>query len=99
MIKKLDQVKNKLSDLLSSKKEEIAPIIVEMNSLKHKTSVIENNLDDIITSGDALPIFTTGKNCVGIIQNLVEDKLRMELPAKEINIIQQIGKKTYHSSP
>ena len=108
MLKKLDQVKNKFSDLLSSKKEEISPIIVEMNSLKHKTSVIENNLDNqntyerrntLISSDDALPISTTGKNCVIIIKNLVEDKLRIELPANEINIVHRIGRKNLPLKP
>ena len=79
-----------------------------MNSLKHKTSVFENNLDNqntyerrntLISSDDALPISTTGKNCVIIIKNLVEDKLRIELPANEINIVHRIGRKNLPLKP
>ena len=50
---------------------------------------MENNLDDqnayerrdtLIFSADGLPISTTDEKWVSITQNLVKDKLRLELP-------------------
>ena len=55
--------------------------------------------DTIIFSGDAVPTSTTGENCVNVIQNLVRDKLRLEVHVGEFNIAHRLGKKPTTQAP
>ena len=92
----------RMTDLLTSKSKEIDDLKNEVFNLKELVSKLDNSIDDadayerrdtIVFSGDQIPEVSQGENCANIIQDIIKNKLRIELPLREINTAHRMGRK------
>ena len=104
----METMKSEFSDLLKKKNEEIIALNQQVDSLKDRVIKLENSIDDedayvrrdtVIFSGNCIPESSQGEICSNIIQEIVQDKLKIRLKSEDISVAHRLGKKPINQGP
>ena len=95
-----------LRTLVLSKTEEVASLQAQKRDLQHKVDVLQEKLDDaesysrrdcVILSGRCIPAETPSEDTAKVAMELLKNKLNVDLPLSEINMVHRIGKQNVAS--
>ena len=92
--------KDEVNDKLSDNSTEIENLKGEISTLK---SLIDDGdayerKDTIILSGEKIPTAATGEHCPSLVQKLVKDELKINLPADAISTAHRLGRRPGNQS-
>ena len=89
-------------NVLKAKNDHVKKLEDKVSTLENKVQTLENKLDvsdqyerrdTIIVSGEAVPLVSTNENCKGIVLQLFQEHLRINVAPADISISHRIGKK------
>ena len=88
---KIEERDAKISEL-STEVKTLKDRVVKMEQLTDDADAYERR-DTLILSGDKVPAFSVGENSSHLVQNLVKEELKINLPADGISTAHRLGRK------
>ena len=101
LLSEMERLRTEFMETLHSKTREVDQLRGEVDMLKKKLSILEDNLDgaeayerrdSIIVSG-GIPAEVSGENCVEIVRQIAKEKLKLEIATSDISTAHRIGKR------
>ena len=98
----LDIIKADFNSKLTEQASTINKLNSEVGELRGKVRKLESYIDEedsyerrdtVILSGEALPTFIPGENCVEVLTKVLKDNLKIEISPQDINTVHRLGRK------
>ena len=107
-LEEMEKLKTDSNRKIQEMNTDIVELRTEVTTLKSHVSKLESCVDDadayerrdtIILSGNAIPLGNNGELCTNIVQEVVKNELRIELPCSAISTAHRLGKKPENQQP
>ena len=95
-----DKMREDFNQMLNLKEQEIRELHGEVETLKKRVKILENQVDDsdayerrdtLILSGPSLPPVERGENCVSVVKKLLQDQIRLDVNESEFSVAHRLG--------